>query len=113
MQSKQSISLPFLAVLTIAVFFSGPGCYQYRVLNTYVEPLNEYRDTVLHSYAWGLVNKPKDFHVPGCDSCAGIDELTFSKNAGQSVLTLITLGIVSNITVRWKCHKPCPRIDSL
>jgi len=113
MKARMSIGKSFLATVSIALALTGPGCYQYRVLNTINDPSNEYQKEVLHSYAWGLVNKPKDFHVPNCDSTEAIDEITFSKNAGQSILTVITLGIVSNVTVRWKCHKPCQRIDSI
>ena len=86
------------------------SCYHYRVINTVNDPGTEYRDTVMRSYFWGLVNKPQNFHVQNCtDSCAAIDEVVFSKNFGQSFVTVITLGIVSSVKVEWKCHKPCQR----
>src|SRR5437868_2694760 len=90
-------------LLFILFVVSIQGCYHYRVINTFNEPGTEYRDTVLRSYLWGLVNKPQNFHVPNCtDTCAAIDELVFSKNFGQSLLTVITLGIVSPVKVQWK-----------
>lgn len=91
------------------------SCYHYRVLNTKNDPATEYRDTVMRSYLWGLVNKPQNFQVKNCtDSCAAIDEVVFSKNFGQSLVSFITLGIVSTVKVEWKCHKPCQRtIDGL
>ncbi len=89
------------------------SCYHYRVLNTVNDPATEYKSKVMWSYAWGLVNKPKDFHVPNCDSTNAIDEVQFSKNFGQSMLTLITLGIVAPVEVKWRCHKPCQRIGNL
>jgi hypothetical protein len=100
-----------ILVLFILFTLSLSGCYHYRVINTINEPGTEYRDTVVRSYLWGLVNKPQDFHVPNCtDTCAAIDEVVFSKNFGQSLLTVITLGIVSPVKIQWKCHKPCQRI---
>lgn len=99
--------------LFVLLMLSSQSCYQYRVLNTNNDPSTEYQTKVLHSYAWGLVNKPKDFHVPNCSTSNALDELTFSKSFGQSLITCITFGIVSPVQVKWKCHKPCPRIDSL
>lgn len=88
------------------LFVSIQSCYHYRVLNTNNDPSTEYQQTVMWSYAWGLVNKPKDFHVPNCTNNNALDEVRFSKNFGQTVLTLVTLGIVSPVEVKWKCHKP-------
>ena len=98
--------------LCILVFVTTESCYHYRVINTHNEPGTEYRDTVMRSYFWGLVNKPQNFHVPNCvDTCAALDEVVFSKKFGQSLITVITLGIVSPVEVKWKCHKPCQRIN--
>jgi hypothetical protein len=101
----------YFLILTILFVGAIQGRYHYRVINTHNEPGTEYKDTVIRSYLWGLINKPQNFHVPNCtDTCAAIDEVVFSKNFGQSLLTLITLGIVSPVKVQWKCHKPCQRI---
>ena len=99
-------------VLSILFIITLQGCYHYRVINTTNEPGTEYRNTVMWSYAWGLVNKPQNFHVPNCpdSSSAGIDEVIFSKNFGQSILTGITLGIVSPVKVQWRCHKKPQRV---
>ena len=99
-------------VLFIAFIIALTGCYHYRVLNTNDDPGTEYRDTVVRSYLWGLVNKPQDFHVPNCnaDSCTALNEVVFSKNFGQAFLTVITLGIVSPVKVQWRCRKSCQRV---
>ena len=102
-----------LFTLLLLIIVSTQSCYQYRVLNTNNDPATEYQTKVLWSYAWGLVNKPQDFHVPNCSTSNAIDEITFSKNFGQSILTVITLGIVSPVQVKWKCHKPCQRVGNL
>jgi hypothetical protein len=113
--SKPTTALPlkgYFAILILSIVFivMMQSCYHYRVLNTTNDPATEYRDTVMRSYLWGLVNKPQNFHVKNCtDSCAAIDEVVFSKNFGQSFVTFITLGIVSSVKVQWKCHKPCQR----
>jgi hypothetical protein len=102
----------FLVLSILFFIITIQSCYHYRVINTRNDPGTEYRDTVLRSYFWGLVNKPQNFHVPNCtDSCAALDEVVFSKNFGQSILTVITVGIVSPVKVEWKCHKPCQRVN--
>lgn len=97
----------------IVTMLSVQSCYQYRVLNTNNDPATEYRKTMMWSYAWGLVNKPKDFHIPNCNNNNAIDEVLFKKKFSHSVLTLFTLGIVSPVEIRWRCHKPCQRIGGL
>jgi hypothetical protein len=96
-------------LLLALTMITTQGCYEYRVLNTNNDPATEYQKTVMWSYAWGLVNNPKDFHVPNCNNSNGLDEVQYSKKFGHSVLTLITLGIVSPVEIRWKCHKPPQR----
>ena len=66
-QKKILLVLGILSIVTI------PGCFKYRVINKPSVEATEYRDTVVRSYLWGLVNKPQNFHVTNCDSCAGID----------------------------------------
>jgi len=65
-----------LLILSVIVIQS---CYHYRVINTKNDPGTEYRDTVMRSYLWGLVNKPQNFHVPNCtDTCAALDEVVLN-----------------------------------
>ena len=107
------VKRPALHLLLALLIVSTQSCYHYRVLNTTNDPATEYQRKVLHSYAWGLVNNPKDFHVPNCNANNALDEVMYSKNFGQALLTVITLGIVSPIEVKWKCHKPCQRVGNL
>lgn len=99
----------FLLVMIV----STQSCYQYRVLNTNNDPATEYQQTIMWSYAWGLVNKPKDFHIPNCTNNNAVDEVLFKKKFSHTVLTLATLGIVSPVEVKWRCHKPCQRVGGL
>ena len=104
---------PVKNLLVAIILVSTQSCYQYRVLNTNNDPSTEYQKTVMWSYAWGLVNKPKDFHIPNCTTSNAIDEVLYTKKFGHTVLTLITLGIVSPIEVKWRCHKPCQRVGGI
>ena len=107
-------SPPILTVMFVFVMITAtPGCYQYRVLNTTNDPSTEYREAKMSSYGWGLWNKPQNLHVPNCNTSNGLDELTLSKNVGQSLLTWVTLGFVSIVKVKWRCHKPSAITDSL
>lgn len=96
--------------LLIFLMFSTASCFHYRVLNTNNDPSTEYETKVLRSYFWGLVKKPKDFHIPNCTNSNAIDEVNFSQKFGQTLVTLVTLGIVNSVEVKWKCHKPCQPI---
>lgn len=97
-------------LLFIFLIFSLASCFHYRVLNTNNDPSTEYEKKVLRSYCWGLINKPKDFHIPNCTNSNAIDEVNFSQKFGQTLVTLVTLGIVNSVEVKWKCHKPCQPI---
>lgn len=100
-------------LLLAAIVISTQSCYQYRVLNTNNDPATEYQKTIMWSYAWGLVNKPKDFHVPNCTNSNAIDEVLFKKKFSHSALTFLTLGIVSPVEIKWRCHKPCQRVGGI
>ena len=100
-------------LLIVLLVSSILGCYHYRVINTNNDPSTEYQKKMMWSYAWGLVNKPQDLHVPNCNNSNAIDEVVYTKKFGHVVLSVVTLGILSPIEVKWKCHKPCQRVDSL
>lgn len=112
MNKKSPIFIRFARnFLIVLLILSTLGSYQHRVLNTISDPSTEYKTTVLWSYFWGLVKKPQEFYVPNCTDSNALDEVVFSKRFGQSLLTVVTLGIVSPVEVKWKCHKPCQRIS--
>jgi len=102
-----SISLLFLTTST-------ESCYHYRVITVDGDggASTEYQKKILWSYCWGLVNKPKDFVVPNCDSTA-LNEVRYTTNFGYALITVASLGILSPTKVEWKCHKPCQRIGDL
>jgi hypothetical protein len=99
-------------VLVIILLIPLQSCYHYRVLSTYSDPSTEYKEKVLWSYCWGLVNSPQQFVVPNCDQNS-LDEVKITSTFGQNLLTVVSLGVVCPIKVQWKCHKPCQRVDDL
>ena len=104
-----------LAIIFCLLFSStAPGCYHYRV--TTIEgdggASTEYQKKVLWSYCWGLVNKPRDFVVPNCDSTA-LNEVRYTTSFGYAFVTVASLGLLCPTKVEWKCHKPCQRIGGL
>jgi hypothetical protein len=107
------LTKPARNFLIAGLLIFSQSCYQYRVLNTNNDPSTEYQQTVMWSYAWGLVNKPKDFHIPNCSTSNAIDEVLFRKKFSHTMLTLFTLGIASPVEVKWRCHKPCQRVGGI
>jgi len=99
--------------LLFGLWLSLESCYHYRVLTTKSDPATEYKSKVMWSYLWGVYNNPKDFTVDNCTVGNGIDEIRFTHSFGGSLLTIVTLGIVSPVTVQWKCHKPVQRAGNL
>lgn len=100
-------------LLVLVLMLSLQSCYNYRILTTQSDPATEYQERVLWSYCWGLINKPKDFIVPNCDNKNAIDEVLVSTSLGGSILSIVTLGIVSPLKVKWRCHKPPQVIGDL
>jgi hypothetical protein len=98
--------------LIVAFSLTVQSCYHYRLLNTNSDPTTEYQKKVMWSYCWGLVNKPQAYVVPNCDKTA-IDEVRVTTTFGNTLLTLITLGIVCPVSVEWKCHKPCQKVGDI
>ena len=94
----------------LLVLISLNSCYQYKVLNTIHDPGTEVQKKVMWSYAWGLVNKPKDLKVPNCLDSTALSEVTYSKRFGHSILTFMTIGILSPVEIQWKCTKPIPKV---
>jgi len=83
------------------------------VLNTKSDPTTEYEKKVMWSYCWGLINNPQNLVVPNCTENNALDEVQFNTKFTYSLLTIVTLGIVSPVEVKWKCHKPPQRVGGM
>jgi len=114
---KQTLQSRRLWCLLLAGWLWCSGCFSYRVAthaqgSTDYTPANSKR---AYSLFWGLINKPQVITTPVCDSLGvnGVAEVVIKTNFGNSLLTLITLGIYCPVRVQWKCAKPCQKIEPL
>jgi hypothetical protein len=113
MEPLKHLVKPVKLIAIICLSLSLQSCYEYRILTTAPDPATEYQTKVIWSYAWGLYNNPKDFTVKNCIDSTGIDEVVVVRNPGSVLLTIVTIGIVSPVTIKWKCHKPRQRQGSI
>lgn len=115
------IALSFYRRTVQALLLAGAlacsSCYSYRVA-THAQPAT---DAVQISHAkayslfWGLINKPQVIHTPNCDALKinGVSEVSVKTNFGNTLLTVVTLGIYCPVRVEWKCSKPCAQSGAL
>src|SRR5262249_8297606 len=71
-------------------------------------PGTEWRTATLRSYAWGLWRQ--DLPIRNCRLASGqrlgIEEIRIGRTLGQTVVMLITLGLVAPTQVSWRCCRP-------
>ncbi|MGE5527396.1 MAG: hypothetical protein ACM3Q9_01885 [Methanosarcina sp.] len=71
-------------------------------------PGTEWRTQELKSFAWGLWRQ--DLPVTNCRLAngqrLGIEEIRFGRSLRQTLITVLTLGIVAPMTVSWRCCRP-------
>jgi hypothetical protein len=87
------------------LFVLCTGCYHYLVAAPHFDPADEWHSRTIHSYAWGLVNKPQMALAHECEDSNAIDQLRVSTNLGTTLATVLTLGIWSPLKVEYKCAK--------
>ena len=90
------------------------SCYTYRIA-TNAQAGTEVSKRTVHSFLWGLAQKPSTITTPICDSLGvnGMSEVTMKTNLGYSLITVLTLGIWCPMKVEYKCSKPCKKSDTL
>jgi len=77
------------------------GCATHRLVVKHPNPYGEPRTASSTAFGWGAVQKRT---VAECDNSL-IDEVRVKQNFGQSLLTVLTLGIVMPTTVEYLCAK--------
>jgi hypothetical protein len=87
------------------LLLGGTGCYHYHVAAPGFDPATEPQRQVVHSLAWGLVNKPQTALARNCANSNALDQVKVSSNLGYTLLTVVTLGFWSPVQVEWKCAK--------
>lgn len=104
-------------MLLLAGLLCCSGCYSYRVA-THAQPSTD-KVQISHAKAyslfWGLINKPQVITTPNCDALKinGVSEVSVKTNLGNTLLTVVTLGIYCPVRVEWKCSKPCAQSGGL
>lgn len=84
------------------------SCSKYTVTTNQQDPADSYyKQKIMASYFWGLINKPGRVVDSTCGP-AGLDEVKVVNNFGYSLIHVVTLGIVNVVKLQWKCHKPAP-----
>jgi hypothetical protein len=98
-------------ILVLAATVSVASCYHQYV--TVAHPDMEVRPSskTVYSYAWGLIHSKDTVAV--CPETNAIHELEVRANFGQTMLGLITLGIVVPRRVTWHCGNPQEPIDGI
>jgi hypothetical protein len=109
---KHSIRVLFPLLLSLIIFL--PGCYSFKV-GTHAQAGAGGGSVKAAAYFWGLAKSPKQITTPACDSLGayGVSEVKIKKNFGQTIMSLLTLGIYSPATIEWKCSKTCPKEGGL
>ena len=99
-------------VLLCGVVSTQAGCYHYQVnavqQSVGIEADQRGESEVLWSMFWGL--SQEDFDTT--KSCMGLPlkSVTTHSNLGFSLLTVVSLGIASPLTVTWSCAKEPPSV---
>ena len=96
-----SFFLPFL-------LFSNFGCYQYKLLQTDASTSTLSETKQVYSYFWGI-RSPR-IETTNCGT-NGFDRVVVRTSVGNSLVTILTLGIVSPMKVQWECAKDPPVSD--
>jgi hypothetical protein len=102
-----------IAWLVIAAFPLS-GCYHPRVAAVQqpigIDPTSQEESETLWSIAWGLAQDSADTSA-SCDGAA-LQSVTAHSNLAFDLLTVITIGFFSPVTVTWRCAKPeTPVVD--
>ncbi len=105
---RTKISFPN-RILIIAFFLIFQSCYHYHVTTSNFDPSTHYQKKNVSSFFWGLVQQ--NVIASNCDSLKinSLDEVHVKTNFGYALITVVTLGIWSPMTIEWKCAKPCAR----
>lgn len=84
----------------LAVSLLG-GCATHRLVAPHPNPYGEPQRVSSVAFGWGAVQKRT---VVTCDNSL-IDEVRVKQNLGQSLVTVVTLGLVMPTTIEYVCAK--------
>ena len=104
-----------LCAAALAGLLALGACSSYQVRLPDSDPFQpegqaeEYESRIMHTYFWGLINKPKTFDA----QCKGeaLNDVVVESNYAMDLATVLTLGIWSPIEVKYRCRAPGTRQD--
>ena len=82
----------------------APGCYYSRVILP-AQAATDPETKTVNSFFWGMLQE--NVQPSNCASNA-LQQVRVDWNFGYSLLTVVTLGIWSPMTVQWQCAKTPP-----
>jgi hypothetical protein len=91
-------------ILVLAAAPPVASCYHQYVAVAHPDMEVRSSSKTVYSYAWGLVHSKDTVAV--CPETNSIHEMEVRANFGQTLLSLITLGIVVPRRVTWHCGNP-------
>lgn len=75
------------------------------------DPWTEWEDRTLTTFLWGVVRQ--DLPITNCrtgdNTPTGIHEVRVSKNLGQRLITVFSLGLIDPVSYGWRCQRPPAR----
>jgi hypothetical protein len=109
MRSKLIFKVKFIWLLSGLLFFST-SCARYTVIDDNSLPITddhgndgEAVSANLQVYFWGLFSSP-ELNTNKCSN-GGFNQVKVKSNAFQTLVSIITIGIVRPMTVEYKCAK--------
>lgn len=79
------------------------SCYTYKIKPDDITPASQPQSMIYRTYFWGNIEgkkKPK----PECHR-NGLAEVEVHCSFGQSLITILTLGIYHPVKITWTCHQ--------
>ena len=104
-----------LCAAALAGLLAMNACSTYQVRLPDSDPFQpegqaeEYESRIMHTYFWGLINKPRTFDAQ-CEGQA-LNDVVVGSNYAMDLATVLTLGIWSPIELRYRCHAPATRTE--
>ncbi len=96
---------PVQATVCAIALAVAPGCYHSRVILP-AQPATDPETQTVHSLWWGM--QQENVQPSNCNSNA-LQQVRVDWNFSYALLTVVTLGIWSPMTVQWQCAKtPAP-----
>ncbi len=96
---------PSCRVIVLLVPFIAPlaGCYHNRIsLPDKWAPATEVHRKTVWSFFWGA--EQQNIYPNECQG-EGLAEVTVSRNFGDLVISVLSLGMASPVTIEWTCSK--------